>query len=204
MKAYLRYVKESQQIGHSGGNPRAGCPHDCNGGRDMFWAVAEFIQVQGVYLVLGHKTQSGLKGFRDCIASVKYPVSQGHVGKEIWAIIYFFYGKDHSLEPAEASEIIPRWVKQIKIKWSEKEGNKGEETRAETKVNEGSRMERQKQLKLSTSVLHPSESTDFYLQCLQKKHAYGRGFCSAFQLMLWFDLAAAQHDTAFCFQWDGG
>lgn len=81
----------------------------------MFWAVAEFIQVQGVYLVLGHKTECGLQGFRDCIASVKYPVSQGHVGKESWATVYFFYGKDHSLEPAEASEIIPGRAK-IKIK----------------------------------------------------------------------------------------
>lgn len=77
----------------------------------MFWAVAEFVQVQGVYFVLGHKTQCGLQSFRDCIASVKYPVSQGHVRKESRATVYFFYGKDHSLEPAEASEIIPGGAK---------------------------------------------------------------------------------------------
>lgn len=94
---YLGNVEEPQQVCHGCGDAGAGCPHHSNGRGDVLWAVAELIKVQRIDFVLGHKTQGGLQGFRNGVASVEYPVSQRHVGKESWAAVYFLYGKYHGL-----------------------------------------------------------------------------------------------------------
>lgn len=94
---YLGNVEESQQVCHRCGNARASCSHHSDSRRDMLWTIAELIKVQRINFVLGHKTQGGLQGFGNGVASVEYSVSQRHVGKKGRAAVYFLYGKYHSL-----------------------------------------------------------------------------------------------------------
>lgn len=81
----------------------------------MIGTVTKFIQIQGVDLILCHKTEGGLEGFGHSVAGVKDSVAQGNVGKQSTAVVNFLNCKNHCLEPTESTEIVPARAKMTQI-----------------------------------------------------------------------------------------